>query len=332
MASTAQWGKESVAYPPKRRIEIERWLAARSSQVAAVISARAALRAVPTLIEEGEFSKDVESYLPVFRALSSAWVFASYQVKDPSFYAAIESIVSAPFPRSALSRAASSAARVVHGAGLAQHPHAAKDACRYAIEAISRLLKKPPNIIEADVFSADIRLLSSMSPRRLGSTWKLWPGGTPAWAEDSWSSVSRRMIDDHPDWAVWTKWYRNRLSGSWSTKALEIDRIIISEEFWRESARAVNSEISRLIKKHREEDVIAVDDESPSTALEEAPSVPQRRPAAVSPIWQNGILVAPQQPATTDIDTADFVAALSALRIELKSLADDISDEANIDK
>lgn len=71
--------------------------------------------------------------------------------------------------------------------------------------------------------------------------------------------------------------------------------------------------------------------EDPLPNLDDLPSVPAPRPAAIEPVWDKGRLTIPKQPATTDLDQKTFGAALSALRVELRDLASDVGHEANID-
>jgi hypothetical protein len=62
------------------------------------------------------------------------------------------------------------------------------------------------------------------------------------------------------------------------------------------------------------------------------PEIPPQRPAALEPVWSNGKLVLPPDPASTDGDLGALVAALKVLRAEIAELADDADGEANIDK
>ena len=62
------------------------------------------------------------------------------------------------------------------------------------------------------------------------------------------------------------------------------------------------------------------------------PSVPTTRPAAIEPIWAKGRLTIPKKPAKSDLNKKKFAAALSALRAELGEFANDVANEANIDR
>jgi hypothetical protein len=62
------------------------------------------------------------------------------------------------------------------------------------------------------------------------------------------------------------------------------------------------------------------------------PVVPTQRPAAVEPIWEKGRLTVSKRPTKTRLSKRKFADALSALHQELRELADDVSNEANIDR
>jgi hypothetical protein len=125
---------------------------------------------------------------------------------------------------------------------------------------------------------------------------------------------------------VWTDWYRARLEGESANKALEVARVLIANEIWKQGPRAVNAEIARLIAEH------APAPESSAPPAEKPPDVPSQRAAAVEPIWHDHRLTLPSEPASQDLKEAEFISALAGLRDELREFAEDLSGEANIDR
>jgi len=124
-----------------------------------------------------------------------------------------------------------------------------------------------------DAMAADTRALDAgMTTKRLGSS-RLWPSGLPPDVGILWHELEMAMRNDHRDWSVWTKWYRARLNGSWSTKALEISRATIADEFWQDGPMAVNAEIRRLIDEHLKPDLSPLDDLPELPDESSAPSV-----------------------------------------------------------
>jgi len=62
------------------------------------------------------------------------------------------------------------------------------------------------------------------------------------------------------------------------------------------------------------------------------PAVPAQQPAAVEPIWTDDRLSLPTEPATPDLESTTFAAALKSLRDELRAFVDEVAGEANIDR
>src|SRR4029077_20036608 len=62
------------------------------------------------------------------------------------------------------------------------------------------------------------------------------------------------------------------------------------------------------------------------------PMIPAQQPAAIEPVWSKGRLTLPKAAAKSDLKGRTFTAALKSLRQELRTFADEIASEANIDR
>ena len=78
----------------------------------------------------------------------------------------------------------------------------------------------------------------------------LWFGETPSWADENWIKLKRALLALDEDWEVWTDWYEDRLRGSSAIEALELARVQIKEEIWKQGPKVVNAHIKELIKQY----------------------------------------------------------------------------------
>lgn len=62
------------------------------------------------------------------------------------------------------------------------------------------------------------------------------------------------LLRANEDWEVWTEWYEARLAGHPAIEALEVARVMIAEEVWKQGPKVVNAEIRRLIEKHKRDE------------------------------------------------------------------------------
>jgi hypothetical protein len=104
-------------------------------------------------------------------------------------------------------------------------------------------------------------------------------------------------------WEVWTDWYEARLAGDAAhppNEALEVARVTIPDEIWRQGPAAVNAEIKRLIDLHTPKSV---------------PPTPATEPGPILEVGEKGLVLAAPTPL------GEFDAAVqSALQDRLKRL------------
>ena len=254
------------------RKELEAWLNSQSREAAVTIAARAALRVLPLVRSAykkrpGRIKNTI--ILPLFRAMPTAWAAgawparavelraadaadaayaarAAYAAADAAYaaagaaYAAAGAAADAAYAARAAADAADAAAGAAGAAGAAYD--AAYDAAYAAIW----------NAISTDTD----QILAGMDLAQLAQS-SLWPGSMPDWARTNWDELKSSLLALNEDWDVWTDWYEARLRGDPPIEALEIARVLISEDLWDQGAAVVNAHIKNLIREHSPEPVHA---------------------------------------------------------------------------
>jgi hypothetical protein len=76
----------------------------------------------------------------------------------------------------------------------------------------------------------------------------LWLTETPTWVHAAWLRLEEALLNESPDWKVWTDWYRARLVGGRAIEAGDVAHVLIAEQIWKKGSQAVNAEIARLIE------------------------------------------------------------------------------------
>lgn len=80
----------------------------------------------------------------------------------------------------------------------------------------------------------------------------LWPQGAPDWAVDAWAKLKADLLAiPDENWRVWTDWYDARLEGRRSKQKLELARVKLPDELWKEGPAAVNQAILDLMRPKR---------------------------------------------------------------------------------
>jgi hypothetical protein len=337
--------------------ERKRWLEAHSYDAAVVLTARAALRTVPELAPRPGnrlTNSGRRTVLEVFRCAAASWYSAAYPGGRETLYSNLLAAALRQTGAFASNRAASSAASTAVGRNWVPTASAALE---YALEAGGSSNTKPfQAMLSAVTTDANEIVDREMSPPLL-ATKPLWFDQQPDWARDRWVRLKRALLGANEDWEVWTDWYDKRLEGEAPNEVIELSRANVPHEMCKFDPVVVNARIKQLVQEHSPPvlEQPGAQNVSPPTAVSDfmpvldhpvvqaeitrapaensqASAVPPQRPAAVEPVWENGILTLPRASATTDLDDQQFAAALRGLSAEIRTFADDIADEANIDR
>jgi hypothetical protein len=228
------------------------WLNGQSDDVAVVFAARAALRVLPAITfspwpSTGRKTTR-EIVLRVFRAVATAWAVAAYpghrrELNDAA-RAALSGLgdVKAPSPI----RAAVYASATASGeAGTASR---ASTVIGYALDAAG---SKGSEAFQSllDVLATDASFLSDrFSPVTLANS-KLWPGNVPDWVRNSWGELRFGLRDADEDWETWINWYEERLAGDTTSQDIEIARVTIDGNIWKQELKTVNAHIRELLEE-----------------------------------------------------------------------------------
>jgi tetratricopeptide (TPR) repeat protein len=324
---------------------LEAELRQRDLREAIVLSARAALRAVPSLAfllgRNRMFRRDsTVAILSVFRALQCSWLTAA----DTSPLNG-EWIHNAAAAAEGHARSVGTEGRIAlfipayaaYAAGGNNTPYTAAVAISDAPSANSvaaystafprgrqqtadRIGQRTAQASEAD----DAALRSGVSPSTLARL-PLWPPKAKelAWTRNAWGWLTDALHEQGENWQVWTDWYDARLEGRLINESLEFGRAAIPNDHWAKGPRFINAEIIDLIAKNAHEapfniqkaetlrDVGAFED-----ALKAYEEVIRRFPQNV--VARNGR-------AETLLATGQLTAALSASEETLRSFPHDLA-------
>ena len=251
--------------------DVTRWLRGKPREVAIVIAARLALRAVPALAEEalaGDGARHI--ILATFRGMAAAWATAGYPAHGADLQAASASAKAAAADAAhhgyeaaaAVAYAAEAAAAAVYG--FAEYAAAAYADAAYAdaavaygyeyyvgptrgggVEAIAaRATADAAASGDADAIDAQLRAGGHATAVAAALALRpLWPDGRPVWAIHNWNQLKEALRAAGEDWEVWTDWYEARLRGGEANEALEIARVMIPEKIWEQGPAVVNAHI-----------------------------------------------------------------------------------------
>jgi hypothetical protein len=307
---------------PRNQAAFKHWLLSKPSSWSLAIAVRALLRVIPSTVISPQGSSD--AVLPIARAAAISMFVLTHGEGQAEAAAAAEFAASASFrPELILSALLSTACDVARAAAAASDPASISfswDAISGAYGVANATASSEETFATAIYRDAEALHGGSLTPQGLALA-KLWPMDLPpAWAQQLWRDFDALLHRDH--WSVWTKLYDEAVKGlsrskAWIASFTDVPGLLP----WDDGPEAVNAEIARRL-----EQLAPRPEEPPDT------SVPPQRPAAIEPFWENGVLTLPKAAATTDLEDQQFAAALRGLSAEIRGLAEDIGDEANIDR
>ena len=239
------------------------WLQDKPRDVAIMFAARMTLRVVPLLtgvrgLRGGaaeDFGEGVAQ--PVLRAMATAWVAGQCPAQGAAIAHAADAACGAVSlvaygPRSApLASARSAAVAAGHAAhavcldpGVGVHD---PDAIHLAVQACQAATETTTPADFAAAARADSEEIGKGAGTSALAVLPLWLAGQPGWVPEAWKRLEETLLAEDRDWRVWTDWYRARLNGGAVNEAIEVARVLIAEDTWKQGPRAVNAEIARLI-------------------------------------------------------------------------------------
>jgi hypothetical protein len=302
--------------------DLERQIFSLSHNEALVVGLRASLRAFPQFSPENPADPEL-AILTVIRVMSSAWVAALFPDRAPHRIRSNAALVSLLDTRQPLTRAA------VDANSYSASDGQSRAAAGIVASAIRELRAQAANqdgraagVVFGMAVTDDMNDLQGAAPTAVAQL-PLWPGPmAPDWTSQRWSVLKQELISLGVGWEVWVDWYEDRLAGTTRSEAQEFVYVNVPEEMWAEGPARVNTWISRKIEQLQ----------SPSSPIDALPTVPAQQPAAIEPIWSKSRLTLSKTVAKTDLKGRAFTAALSSLREELQTFANDIAHQVNIDK
>ena len=202
--------------------------------------------------------------LPIFRAMALPLVAATYPARSGELRASASAAVTdasdagrATTTAAFAAGAAFNAVETVFAYAAAKADrataYAAANAARAAALARERFIPGP--LRETDIWKAidhDIAKIGGGMPVEALAEFPLWSGHPPEWSRNLWPELKTSLLSLDEDWDVWTRWYDARLAGDASPGGEELDiyRVTLPEDLWKQGPRAVNAAI-----KAKEEEI-----------------------------------------------------------------------------
>ncbi len=276
--------------------ELEEFLKTRPREDAIAITARAALRVIPLLVNfDLKLVLNRRAFSSCLRASSVSWATVGMPSREIEIAA----------------RAAQSDSYTVYSSGIAAYAaYAARTAIRTAL-GYEYIAVSAADIVYASddwpSLNADIAALRSGQRAQDLSLAPLWPEGIPPEMEGEWQRLKSTLLS-FPDenWQVWTDWYEARLRGGPFNAELEKARAILPDELWKQGPKVVNAEIARLIEKYS------------------TPALPPEKDAPIYFELRDGQIHSAPPPATQPTDPEVMASAWRGLRELLDDLLRDL--------
>jgi len=333
---------EMAEFEIRSKEALEAWLDGKPREISAVLASRLAMRVFP-LIRQVSSQKNFEPdiLLPLCRVMILAWVAGKYPAHGRDFdftfvvrtaFDDVADAVCTAFDAAAFASSATFDAgafafafafdAAAYAAAYAADPAAAAADIWASLEADCNWLVGAAG--SEDTLSADHA--SALAGRRL------WPNHMPEWAKEEWQDLKVFMERAGNDWPVWIRWYEARLSGRPSLDApgdivekLDLNIARIDEEDWKKGPAHANAMIAGFYEEAEQE----------AREREQALStgIPDQTPAAIKPVWQDGILTLPAASVADDFADGSIEEVFAALKEEILSRVSNLEkNETNIDQ
>ncbi len=166
---------------------------------------------------------------------------------------------------------------------------------------------------------------------------RLWPTKVPPSLANKWSFVKIELTNAAPHWQVWVDWYQDRIKGKPLVRDIHEKWALLSEEDWAKGPSHVNPILKKIEDEYWErqrasKDVIIQVGEPLPYVEPEKVTIPLQKPAAIQPVWRDGVLTLPQGSAPSDSSAETVAASLAALKEDMLDLIAEARQVPNIDQ
>lgn len=333
----------------RNRDDLEKWLEDKPREWATIIAVRSALRVVPALgrsIQGIKLETDWQSaiVLPVFRACIITTISPLFFDRKLSLDNVADAALAASMAAQNVIDIASAADAVVSACTYAVNivQTSAKDAAylsassshaaSYAASYVAPMGYTSASNVIWDGTTADY---SGLQIQRNVASEGLWYLGMPLFLSQFWFDLKVALLKEGDHWQTLIQWYEDRLMGDDAAvkagrpriKEMEVEIANLPEEIWRDAKRA-NEAIAEIQSRYWD------DQADPEAPEEEDPDliIPPQRPAAIEPVWVDGVLTLPDEPAASNLPHPPLEASLAALKKRMNALVADARQVSNIDQ
>jgi hypothetical protein len=231
------------------------WLTGKPRDLAIILVARAAIRAIPTLATEFKLNggalnlRQRNAVLIAFRCAATAWSAVAYRGEAKRIRSvALSTAESAAEIFGPGSQVAAGYACMALGVSDTLFPNLVSESAKSSLKAASDVSRQAL-LDMLNSFAADADVLNQgYDPATLALSTVLWPS-VPDWAFEAWARLERALLEAHEDWEVWTDWYEARLKAGGADQAIEVARVTIPSEIWDQGPKVVNGQIRRWLEE-----------------------------------------------------------------------------------
>lgn len=274
--------EEAAPLDFKDRESLEAWLKSQPREVAVIIAARAALRALPLFSRSAPHAENARQFaewtLALFRATAVARVAGkyparAYELRDTCHsarFAVVNTLagtlagsIAATFVAEAVQKLALAAAYAL--VNMPAHAfrfdysvapeYAVAEAASEAVHAAVDAAAAAAAFAAWTLISEDARAIRWSGGAPALANLPLWTDGAlPTRITESWMSFERALPTDE-DWDVWIDWYEARLSGGPVPEEIEFVYATVPQEKWDEGPAAANEWIKDQLRRLRDVDL-----------------------------------------------------------------------------
>ncbi len=335
----------------KNSDDLREWLKGKPIEFSVVIASRVALRVLPLLndlFEAGNIEADylTDIFQPTLRAMFTSEVAGKYPASAKSIartavYASrAVDIVDAV---DVVSEVAFAAIYAVVNSADSTYVAEVANATGFAAEVASRfvtVINVANSAAFIDAYVADANSLDQgMSPEYLARQ-PLWGGGQPDDLGKMWRGLKRNLLALDEDWQVWTDWYEDVLAGRNRAglpddlvEELDLKIALQENDWWERGPAKVNGDIAAWTEAALAEagtkDGLGMDGELIAGEVDNI--VPPLKPATVQPIWKSSKLVQSTALVETKLSEHVLSSYAEAIRRELLTLVEAVSEADNFD-